>query len=254
MTSVEVCDIRFSFGKKFQLGPINFSVAKGECLALLGENGSGKSTLLNLLTGELMPSSGQIKFNGKAAAYYSRNELAKEVAFVPQFEDPPEGFTLLQTVLVGRYPHTRTLWEDQQDHVVANQALEKVGLSAEANSELRSVSGGQRQRALIARALAQEPNLLLLDEPTAHIDAYSRAGLTRIIHELTKSGLTVILATHQLDFALDVADKVLTLKSGQELAQFSPSEANPDTLKDCFGLPYEKTTSPSGKVVWLPLD
>ena len=168
---VKCQDIHYSIGEKKILNGVSLEVEGGQFQTILGPNGSGKSTLLKTIYRQLKPDSGQIFLDGKSLDQVSLKETAKEMAVVTQFNTLQFDCTVEEIVMLGRTPHLSFLQkESERDHVLVQDALDKVGMSEKKARYYSSLSGGEKQRVILARALAQEPKLLLLDEPTNHLD------------------------------------------------------------------------------------
>ncbi|MCY4131352.1 MAG: ABC transporter ATP-binding protein [Nitrospira sp.] len=227
--------VTFGFGRKETaaqapaLKNVSLTIAAGEVLGILGPNGSGKSTLLKILMRILIPQRGKVELFGQPHAVFSQSEISRRVAFVPQETQQAFPFTINEMVLMGRYPHhNRTWglgWESSQDCAVAMQAMNDLGVSHLGARLITNVSGGERQRAVIARALAQEPEVLLLDEPTAFLDLHHQLEIARIIRRLNRErGLTVVLVSHDLNLASQYCDRLLLLREGEIATMGSPAE------------------------------
>lgn len=200
---------------------VSVSVARGAIVGLLGPNGSGKSTLLKLLAGTLAPSQGRIELDGAALSRLSRRELARRIAVVPQETDSTFDFTALEIVLMGRYPHLGAFALEGADDVeIARNALAATGTSAVEARRFTTLSGGEKQRVVIASALAQASDVLLLDEPTASLDLGFQfeiaALLLRLNHE---RGTTMVVSTHDLNLAATLCTELVLLKEGRVLAR-----------------------------------
>ena len=208
---------------------VSLAIASGEVLGILGPNGSGKSTLLKVLMRILTPQQGKVELFGQPHEAFSQAEISRRVAFVPQETQQAFPFTISEMVLMGRYPHhNRTWglgWESVQDRAVAMQAMSDLGVAHLGGRLITNVSGGERQRAVIARALAQEPEVLLLDEPTAFLDLHHQLEIARIIRRLNRErGLTVVLVSHDLNLASQYCDRLLLLREGEIVTMGSPEE------------------------------
>ncbi len=202
-------------------------ILSGRVLGILGPNGSGKSTLLKLLARVYEPKQGTIDIFGESLSGLSQLDIAKRVALVPQETLHVFPFTIAEMVLMGRSPHHQGWggwhWEDAQDWAMAQQAMEELDVAHLGNRVVNEVSGGERQRAVIARALVQDPQILLLDEPTAFLDLHHQLDIARIIKRLNRErGLTVILVSHDLNLASQYCDHVLLLNEGRLAAMGSP--------------------------------
>lgn len=204
-------------GRPFTLAGLSFTSAPGEILGVIGPNSAGKTTLVRLITKVLEPAAGEIRLGGAPLSRLTRWELARHVAVVPQDVPPGLPFTVEQVVLMGRYPHApRRFFETAKDLAVARAAMALTEVTELAEAAVARLSGGERQRVLLARALAQEPRLLVLDEPTAHLDLHYQVEcvglLRRINHE---RGVTVVLVSHDLNLAAEVSDRLLLLSQGR---------------------------------------
>ncbi len=202
--------------RPFALEGVSFAVAPGEVLGVIGPNSAGKTTLIRLLTRVVEPLRGEVRFDGTPVQALARWELARHVAVVPQ-ELPPLPFTVEQVALMGRYPHApRRFFQSAGDRRVAREAMERTGVLDLAGAPAGSLSGGERQRVLLARALAQRPRLLILDEPTAHLDLRYQVECVALLRRVNREeGVTVLLVSHDLDLAAGVCDRLLLLSAGR---------------------------------------
>lgn len=242
-------DVTFGYDTRFRdhsesvLNAITCSIDSGKILGILGPNGSGKSTLLKLLARVLRPRSGTVELFGNPLSRLSQVEVAKQVALVPQETMQIFPFTLAEMVLMGRFPHHRGWggwhWEDSDDRRIAHQAMEDLDVLHLGSRLVTDVSGGERQRAVIARALTQIPQVLLLDEPTAFLDLHHQLDIARILRRLNRErGLTVILVSHDLNLASQYCDRLMLLHHGQIAEVGSPLEVlRPDLLELVYGCP-----------------
>jgi len=214
---------------------VSLDVAAGEAVGILGPNGSGKTTLLRLLSGSARPLSGRVRLGDADVLTFSRRAIARRIAVVPQETSLAFDYTVLEIVLMGRYPHLGTFEvEGPRDLAIAMAALESTGTAAFAERPFRTLSGGEKQRVVIAAALAQldagstgpeSPALLVLDEPTASLDLkyqFEIGALLRRIHD--ERGITVLLSTHDLRFAAALCNRIVLLAQGRVLAQGTPAE------------------------------
>lgn len=223
------------------LNNVSATVASGEVLGILGPNGSGKSTLLKVLMRIVTPQRGTVELFGQPHGAFSQTEIARRVAFVPQETQQAFPFTINEMVLMGRYPHhNRTWgmgWEGDRDRAVAMQAMRDLDVAHLGHRLMTDVSGGERQRAVIARALAQEPEVLLLDEPTAFLDLHHQLDVARIIRRINRDrGLTVVLVSHDLNLASQSCDRVLLLQEGTIVATGTPDEViSGERLEPVYG-------------------
>ncbi|MCA9499739.1 MAG: ABC transporter ATP-binding protein [Nitrospira sp.] len=240
-------DVTFRYGTPFRntsepvLKNLTCSIDSGKILGILGPNGSGKSTLLKLLSRVLPQGSGTIELFGNPFSLLSQADVARRVALVPQETMQIFPFTIAEMVLMGRFPHHRGWggwhWEDSEDWRIAHQAMEELDVTHLGSRLVTDVSGGERQRAVIARALTQEPQVLLLDEPTAFLDLHHQLDIARILRRLNRErGLTVILVSHDLNLASQYCDRLMLLHHGEIVEIGSPREVlRPDLLESVYG-------------------
>jgi iron complex transport system ATP-binding protein len=193
---------------------------RGDLVGILGPNGSGKTTLLKMLAGTLSPASGQVSLDGRPLPSWTRRDVARRVAFVPQDTHTPFDFTVLDIVLMGRFPHLGAFaLEGPADLAIARQALDATGTSAFESRPFSTLSGGERQRVVIASALAQSPELLLLDEPTASLDLGHQLDVQTLLARLNADrGVTMVLTTHDLGFAAALCRSLVLLRDGRVIA------------------------------------
>jgi iron complex transport system ATP-binding protein len=242
----------------FELRELDFSLAAGEVLGLIGPNAAGKTTVIRLLSRVLTPSRGVVMIAGGPAAALSRAAVARHIAVVPQ--DVPRGFpyTVEQLVLMGRFPHAPArFFEGREDRRIAREAMALTGVSALAAEPLDRLSGGERQRVVLARALAQEPRLLVLDEPTAHLDLRYQAECVALLRRLHRDeGLGILLVSHDLNLAAEVSDRLLLLAAGRAVTIGAPEDVLQETvLESVYGCrvvvdKHPATRRPSVSVLW----
>ena len=215
---ISLADIQFSYAATSAqvFDHLSLEIEPGTITALLGPNGSGKSTLLHLLLGVLSPQAGVILVARRDRTKYSPREFGRLVGLVSQDEYLPFNFTVLEYVLLGRAPHLHLLGKpSRHDQQVALDALETLGLRSFKERPIQALSGGERQLVTMARALAQEPRILLLDEPTSHLDLGNKQRIRGILRRLKAQGETVLFTTHDPNEAASVADQVILLRAGK---------------------------------------
>jgi len=207
----------------------DLQIAPGTITAILGPNGAGKTTLLHLALGWLRPADGVIKLNGKPLNSFSRRELGQWMGLVPQNENTPFEFSLLEFVLLGRTPYMAPLaMPGATDIEISRQKLSEVGMSALSERSVPSLSGGERQLVLVARALAQQPKILLLDEPTSHLDLSNKSKLVQVLRKLQSQGVTIVFTTHEPDVASALATHMVLMREGKVLKSGVAAEVMTD--------------------------
>jgi len=242
----------------FAIHELSFSVEAGEILGVIGPNASGKTTLIRLLSRVLVPARGEIRLGGRPLGGFTRAAVATEIAVVPQ--DVPQSFpyTVEELVLMGRFPHAPgRLFESALDLDHARRAMAATGVFDLRGEPLGRLSGGERQRVMLARALAQRPRLLVLDEPTAHLDLRYQAECVGLLRRLNReAGLGIVLVSHDLNLAAEVCDRLLLLAGGRA-ARVGPVEAVLDeaTLEAVYGCriavdKHPATGRPTVQVLW----
>jgi iron complex transport system ATP-binding protein len=229
---------------------VNLALARGELVALLGTNGSGKTTLLRTFSGALAPDRGTVTFDGRSVGEWRRQALAQRVAVLPQQLELPLGFRVAELVAMGRAPHARRLFASsaEDDRAIARALLDADAADL-ADRPAEELSGGERQRLLMAMALAQEPDLLLLDEPTLHLDLAHQVALLGAIRRLRdQRGLTVLAVLHDLNLAAAFAPRVAILDEGRVVADGPPGEVlTPDLVRRVFGVGVDEALTPDGR-------
>lgn len=235
---IQVEKLTFTYGNDFVLKEVSFNVSGGEFFGIAGPNGSGKTTLLKLMDGLLKVFSGRIIYNRKNLREFSRREIAKMIAYVSQEHELPFAFTVEEAVLMGRYPHLGILGiEGEKDYKVVESAMKTAGVYSLKNRLVTDLSGGEKQRVIIARALAQEPKVMLLDEPTAHLDLSSGVEIMELLKNLQRSSqLTIVTASHDLNLLTRYADRLMFLFHGEKISEGKPEEIlNEALLKVIYG-------------------
>ena len=251
--------LRYGFRDRVVGEGVDMTLAPGEIACVLGPNGSGKTTLIRTLLGLLRPLGGEVTLDGKPLDGWSSRERATRLAYVPQASESYFDFTLRETVEMGRTAHRGVFASaSPRDREQARAALERVGLAALGERPIHRVSGGERQLALIARALATEAPHLLMDEPAASLDFGNQALVLEELALLRGSGSAVLFSTHHPDHALRIADRAILIKAGRVMAAGAAIEVlNPENLSALYGRPIDVATviSPDGtpRRVCVPL-
>lgn len=234
----------------FTLGPVNFEAKQGELIAILGPNASGKSTLLKMLAGVTKPLSGRIATDGGEVSTLDLRERARRIAFVQQESELLFPLRVWEYVLQGRYPYGRRMrFESEEDCLFAGNALAQVGADAFRDRWMDQLSGGEKQRVILARALAQHPRLLLLDEPTQHLDIGGKVELLRRLRRLGDEGRhTVVVVTHELNLASEFCDRIVLLHKGKCLRVGTPGEVyQREVLEEVFDAPLDVVMRGGGR-------
>ena len=234
----------------FTLGPVSFEAEGHELVAILGPNASGKSTLLTLLAGLNKPLSGRIEVDGTEVSQLDLRLRAQRIALVQQESELLFPLRVWEYVLQGRYPYGRRLrFESDEDCLFAGNALAQVGADPLRDRWMDQLSGGEKQRVILARALAQQPSLLLLDEPTQHLDIGGKVELLRRLRRLADSNrYAVMVVTHELDLASEFCDRVVLLHKGRCLRVGTPAEVYERALlEEVFEAPLEVEMRPNGR-------
>ena len=234
---LELNRISAGYGKQTVLDGISVDFEKGKLTSIIGVNGCGKSTLLKAILGILPLSGGEIFIDGENLLTMSRNEIAKKIAYLSQGKNIPD-MTVEQMVLHGRFPYlSYPRRYSSHDREVAIKAMETVGVAEFARKPLYSLSGGMRQNAYIAMALAQDTDYILLDEPTTYLDIAHQLDLMRILRKLADSGKGIVTVMHDLPIAFDFSDKLTVMSNGKIIAYGTPSEiCKSHIVEDIFGV------------------
>ena len=228
---------------------VNFLAASGKLSCILGPNGSGKTTLLRCLLRQLRIDAGEILLDSRPIESYSQRMLARMIAYVPQFPTSAFAFTVGQIVMLGRTPHLSLMgFEDDLDHRIAFAAMEMTGVANLSDRMLSELSGGEAQCVMIARAIAQQPQVLLLDEPTSHLDVKNQlliySMLVRVAHDWP---MAVICVSHDINLASRFADELLLMREGRVVAQGPPEEViQRETLQMTYDVDVEIVNTPRG--------
>jgi iron complex transport system ATP-binding protein len=257
--SLEIKNLSFAYGKESIFEGIYMKVEKGEIVSVLGPNGAGKTTLFKTILGLFKARQGQVFVNGKDVSNSSRRQLAKEMGYVPQNHVSPFPYSVTDVVLMGRTAHINNYAVPSDlDSQIAREAMENLNISHLKNKNYTEISGGERQLVLIARALAQQPQILIMDEPTSNLDYGNQIRLLSHIKRLANQGFSIIMSTHYPEHALYCTGKVIMLKDGRILCSGSSEEViNEENLNKIYGINVEITIArvKSGKKqkVFVPI-
>jgi len=231
--------IAFAYRDQIVLNEIDLAIQPGELVGVIGPNGSGKSTLIKCLSRVLSPQRGRIWLDGRELASLSAQQIARTIAVVPQAVELPPGFTAFEIVMMGRVPHL-AWWQNEtvRDREIARAAMEATQTWTLADRLVNHLSGGERQRVVIARALAQEPQILLLDEPTAHLDIKHQIEVMELVRCLNRErGLAVLIVSHDLNLAAQYCSRLVLFKDGRVYTSGSPRQViSPEILREVYGV------------------
>jgi iron complex transport system ATP-binding protein len=250
--------VSFTYGgERLVLDDVSAGVARGSIVGLLGPNGSGKTTLLRLLAGTRTPLRGEIAIEGVPVRSLSRRELARRIAVVPQETHSAFDFTAIEIVLMGRYAHLGPFeLEGPDDMAIAREALAATGTAALARRRFATLSGGEKQRVVIASALAQASDVLLLDEPTASLDLGFQLEIASVLARLNQErGVTMVVSTHDLNLAASLCSALVLLKEGRVLAEGATGDVlTASNIRSLYGVDADVAVHPrTGRVTVVPV-
>jgi len=246
-SGLEASSVRFGYRGRAVFDGLSLSIAHGEMTALIGPNGSGKTTLLKLLSGVLRPAAGEVRVEGRPLARLSSGARARLIGVVPQETSLVFDFTVMETVLMGRTAYLGLLGvEGREDLAAASAAMRRTGTLPFAGRLLSQLSGGERQLVLIARALAQQPRILLLDEPTVFLDIRHRLEIHDLLSRLNaEEGLTILTASHDINLAARYCRRIVLLKEGRVRADGPPADVfRADVLSEIYDTPLRVVSDP----------
>ena len=253
MNAIEMKNVEFSYGS-FDLS-VSTSMESGTFNGLIGPNGAGKSTLLKLIIGFLKPHAGEITISGKKSTSMKNKELSRTIAYVAQEFDSIYDYPVEEIVEMGRIPHKSDFFTsfDSSDRKIVSSALKAVNLSGYEKRPLISLSGGEQRRVLLARAIAQETPIIIVDELSAHLDQGQAVKITSIMKKLAGEGKTIIAAFHNLNLALNYCDNIIALKNGKIMSQGKPDEKiNEKILENLYGIGFYPVKHPeTNKTVFI---
>lgn len=236
------------------LRDLHLDVRRGELVVLVGPNGSGKSTIVRVLSRVLALEAGSVELDGRPIGAWSRWDVAKRVAVVPQVDALPEGYRASSIVRMGRSPHLGLLGhESARDRAICEEAMRRTATLELRDREVTTLSGGERQRVVLARALAQQPTYLLLDEPTSHLDLRYQVEILRYVRSEVGRGIGALVVMHDVNLAARAADRLLVLDHGQVVADGPPGDVITERLlRDVYRADVAVTLDATGGPVVLP--
>ncbi|MFR1707277.1 MAG: ABC transporter ATP-binding protein [Clostridium sp.] len=250
MEAISVKNLSVSYENNIIIEDMDLCIPKGKISIIIGANGCGKSTLLKTISRINKPRKGDIFINNKNIKKVKEKDIAKEVAFLPQGPVCPNGLTVRELVAFGRFPHQKIIGGlNSHDKEVIDWAIQETGLSEFADREVDSLSGGQRQRAWIAMTLAQETEIIMLDEPTTYLDMSYQLEVLEVLQKLNKEKrITVVIVLHELNNACRFADNIIGLKKGKVICEGRPMEViTKETLKEIYGIDANLQRSENGE-------
>ncbi|WP_433944413.1 ABC transporter ATP-binding protein [Paenibacillus sp. SN-8-1] len=258
MVSLQTSHLDIAYEDRLIVEDLNIQIPDGQITALVGANGSGKSTILKTMARIMQPKGGSVILNGKSIHKQSTREVAKQLAILPQNPTAPEGLTVYELVSYGRFPYQKGFGSlRSEDKQVIEWAIEATGMLEFTDRPLDQLSGGQRQRAWIAMALAQETEILFLDEPTTFLDMAHQLEVLHLLERLNaEANRTIVMVVHDLNHASRYADHVIAIKQGRAIAEGTPEEVvTQDVLREVFGIEADIVRDPrSGVPLCLPYD
>ena len=249
MEAIQIKNLSVAYENNTIIEDMNLSIPKGKISIIIGGNGCGKSTLLKTISRVNKPSRGEIFIHGKDIKKIKEKDIAKEVAFLPQGPVCPSGLTVRELVAYGRFPHQKMIGGlNTHDKEMIDWAIEQTGLSEFADKEVENLSGGQRQRAWIAMTLAQETEMIMLDEPTTYLDLSYQLEVLEILERLNKEKkITVVIVLHEINNAFRFADNIIGLRKGKVICEGKPIDViTKETLKAIYGIEAELKRSETG--------
>lgn len=252
---LEIINLSYSISGKTILKDVSFEIKKGEFIGLLGPNGSGKTTLIKILSGVYRNYQGKANLNLIPIKNLRPKGLAQVVATVPQECEFPFSFSALEIVLMGRFPHKKNFsFDSLEDYQLAKVMMQKTDCWQFAGRVMNSLSGGEKQRVLLARALVSQPKILLLDEPASHLDLKHQQELFNLLKNLHQEGITILCVVHDLNIASLYFDKLVFLKEGKALVAGNNKDVlTPQTIREVFDVGYQVMVGQGEKRFFVPV-
>lgn len=251
-------DLTIGYAEHTIVNGLNLSIPTGKITALVGANGSGKSTILKTMARIMKPKSGSVMLDGKSIHNFSTKEVARQLAILPQNPTAPDGLTVSELISYGRFPHQKGFGTmTAEDRSIIAKAISVTGMEPFQDRPIDRLSGGQRQRAWIAMALAQETDILFLDEPTTFLDMAHQLEVLQLLQKLNKEeGRTIVMVVHDLNHATRYAQHMVAIKSGNVISEGTPNEVmTPEVLREVFGIEADIVPDPrTGVPLCLPYE
>ncbi|MGM0601796.1 MAG: ABC transporter ATP-binding protein [Bacillota bacterium] len=249
---LNVKQLHFSYDKEEILKDINFELKKGELLTLIGPNGSGKSTILKCINSYLKAKKGTVELFDKEINSYSREELARIIAYLPQKDSYNFPLNVFETVLMGRKPHSR--WKiKEEDKKITAALISELGLEKIAFKNINNLSGGQQQKVFIARMMAQKPEIILLDEPTNNLDLRHQLEIFKLVEEQTEKGISAVITMHDLSLVSRYSDKIIMLREGKVFASGGKDILTEANIREVYGVQVSLRRH-NGNMIIIPED
>jgi iron complex transport system ATP-binding protein len=251
---LQVKALSFGFPGRVVGSDMSFTLGDGEVMCVLGPNGGGKTTLFRTILGLLASQSGEVLFEGKSLSSFSRQEIARRIGYVPQGHAAYFAYSVREMVLMGRTAHLGAFaTPGRQDQEIADRSLAALGIPHLAAKPITEISGGERQLAMLARALAQEPRLLVMDEPTASLDFGNQVRVLERIRKLAEKNISILFSSHDPDHAFLGAHKTMLLGDGRALEIGTPEEViRPDSLERLYGVSVRVVATEGGRHACIP--
>ncbi|MCK5128914.1 MAG: ABC transporter ATP-binding protein [Clostridiales bacterium] len=232
---IKLQNTSYSYGKRFSLENVSLDIPKGSITILLGPNGSGKTTLLNLVSGGLLPQSGKVLIDNQNVSHMKSRVRAKNIAVVRQFVSAPFNYSVFDIVSMGRYAYKRRFETLNSDDIkIVRLFMKELGIDSLQDEYVSKISGGELQRVSLARALSQQSEYLLLDEPVNHLDIRHRYDILNIIKNRSEQGLTTLCVLHDINLAMQYADQLVLMKEGKVLDILTPKQINKAKLSALY--------------------
>ena len=252
MVVLKILNLEFRYNSVKALENIELTVNEGELVSIIGPNGAGKTTLLKCIARILKPSQGTILLENKPLNKFSPKELARRISYLPQIEEPKYPLTVLEMVLIGRTPYT-SFKPTKEDLEKVYTILKQLGIEHLAHRKVNELSGGEYRKIMLARALAQQPKILLLDEPVNHLDLKHQLEVLSLLRKLAlEKHITIIMAIHDLNLALRFSDKVIALRKGKIVFCGKPLELSIKIIEEVYGIKAKMILLDDGTPIIIP--